>query len=391
MPAQAPVLSWTALSEIAFGKIASKKLSVNAVRPESFIDPYPRGIKYLRSSKHPSQDQLVKAVGLGAYQAAMHGAEQMANLDVNWAEMLAQAALNYQLGVQLERSALKLKSGESVDMGSIKKQLRQYDEGLPRLTQLSAVKPNKSDYALTGYEPLDKYVGGLPISSLTLVIGPPGTGKTYYFLQIARCFARRKKKVILFSLEMTMQQVARRCMKSMGFTKEEAEYIWICDDILSPTDIAAVTAQAGDADLVGVDFAELMMVGDRTEQTMSEAYWVLATGAKNMGVPILCLGQQNRASLADMLPGLGASRNTGMGDILTALEIGLFNQSKVLRQVEQRGLVQAPFVLQPGNGAHVIIKARYGTVTKEIGAIEVPFNNEKGWGEKAVKWHSLAA
>jgi hypothetical protein len=40
---------------------------------------------------------------------------------------------------------------------------------------------------------------------------------------------------------------------------------------------------------------------------------------------------------------------------------------------------------------HVIIKARYGTVTKEIGAIEVPFNNEKGWGEKATRWHSLAA
>lgn len=391
MPAQAPVLSWTALSEIVFGKIVSKSLSVNAVKPESFIEPYPRGIKYLRTSKNPTSDQLVKAVGLAAYQSAVHGAEQMNGLKVNWADLLHQAALNYQLGVQLERSALKLKAGETVDMGQIKKQLRQYDEGLPRLTQLSAVKPNKSDYVLTGYEPLDKYVGGLPISSLTLVIGPPGTGKTYYFLQIARHYARRKKKVILFSLEMTMQQVARRCMKSMGFTKAEADYVWICDDILSPTDITSVVAQAGDADLIGVDFAELMMVGDRTEQTMSEAYWVLATGAKNMAVPILCLGQQNRASLADMLPGLGASRNTGMGDILTALEIGLFNQSKVLRQVEQRGLVQPPFVLQPGNGAHVVIKARYGTATKEIGAIEVPFNNERGWGETAVKWHSLAA
>lgn len=390
MPAQAPALSWTALSEITAGKLFAGTISKNAVKPESFIDPYPRGVKYLRQlPKLPTADKLVEYVGLPAYQAAVHAAERVNGLDVNWPNLLAQAALNHQLGLQFERIATRLKSGEPVDFGPVQKALRQHDEGLPQLTQLSKVKPNEQDYEKTGYQPLDYWVGGLPISSLTLVIGPPGTGKTYYFLKLAEAYAKRRKKVILFSLEMTMQQVARRAMTLMKMPKMVGDYIYICDDILSPGDISSIAGRAEGAALIGVDFAELMMVGERSEQSMSDAYWTLFACAKNLGIPLVVLGQQNRASLADMIPTLGAARNTGMSDILAALEIGLYNRSKILRKVEM-GDAQGRLPLAPGNGAQIVIKARYGTREKAVGAIEVPFNNEMGWGDKAARWHTIA-
>lgn len=392
MPAPVPVLSWTALSEITFGRILSGNISRNAIKPEAFIDPYSKGVAYLKKSKNGiSPDKVVEAIGLPAYQAAVHGADKVRKLKVDWTTMLTQAAVNHALGVVMERASTKLKNGEPVDFGPIAKALRKHDDGLPQLTQLSKVRPNKSDFELTGYEPLDKHVGGLPLSSLTLVIGPPGVGKSYYFLKVAQGYAHRKKKVVLFSLEMTMQQVARRCMRLMGMTRAEMDYIYICDDILSPTDISAISARTEDAELIGVDFAELMMVGERSEATMSEAYWHLAMCAKSIGHPVLALGQQNRASLADMLPSLGASRNTGMGDILTALEIGLYVRSNVMRRVEM-GNALPPLPLAPGNGAQIVIKSRYGTKEKEpVGAIEVPFDGNKGWGDKAVRWHSLSA
>lgn len=388
MPAQTPVLSWTALSEITFGQLYKGALSPNTVKPESFIDPYPRGVKYLKTSPHPSAEKVVEYIGLPAFQSAVHAAERVHSLKVNWPQLLAQSAVNHQLGVNLERISAKLKNGESVDFAPLQKAIRQHDEGLPQLTRLSDVVPNGRDYELTGYQPLDYWVGGLPISSLTLVIGPPGTGKTYYFLKLAQAYALRRKKVILFSLEMTMQQVARRAMQLMGISKKTAEYIWICDDILSPGDISSISARAEGASLIGVDFAELMMVGERSESTMSEAYWTLFACAKNLGIPLVVLGQQNRASLADMIPTMGAARNTGMSDILAALEIGLYNRSKVIRKAEMGDSPKLP--LQPGNGAHIVIKARYGTREKAVGAIEVPFNNEKGWGDKALRWHTIA-
>lgn len=388
MPAQPPALSWAALSEITFGKLAQGELSKNTVSAENFIEPYPRGVKYLRTSKAPSPDKIVECVGLPAYQAAVHAAEHVNGLKVNWPTLLHQAALNHALGLNFERIAVKLKAGETVDFGPVQKALRQHDDGLPQLTQMSTIKASGQDYEVTGFEPLDHWVGGLPKSTLTLVIGPPGTGKTYFFLKLAECYARQRKKVILFSLEMTMQQITRRAMKSMGMARSLADYIWVCDDILSPGDLSSIAGRTEGAELIGVDFAELLMVGERSEAAMAEAYWTLFVCAKNLGLPLVILGQQNRASLSEMVPMMGASRNTGMGDILAALELGLYNRSKILRKADLGDAPKLP--LAPGNGAIVVIKARYGTKEKQVGAIEVPFDNEKGWGDKSVRWHAIA-
>ncbi len=51
----------------------------------------------------------------------------------------------------------------------------------------------------TGLPELDFITGGLPPSSLTVVVGAPGTGKTVMALQIAMHHARQGKDVILFS------------------------------------------------------------------------------------------------------------------------------------------------------------------------------------------------
>lgn len=389
-----PVLSWPALAEITFGAMLQGNLNPRTVKPESFPEPYLRGVKLLREKKAPTPEKVIEVVGLAAYQASYRAAEAMADLPANWITLLEVAAQNHALGLYVERVAAKLKNGEAVDWGPIQKAIRRTEDGLPQAVRMDLVKLKEgdNDYTKTGYEPLDKWVGGLPTSYITLVIGPPGTGKTYLWLEIAAAFARRRKKSILFSLEMTAQSLARRALRQMKLPKEVAKYIYIVDDILSPSDIAAISARTEGADLVGVDFAELMMLqGERTEGLMADAYLTLNASAKNLGIPHLILGQMTKLSLIDLIPTMGAARYTGMADILAGLEIGLVTRHQVLRKADMAAEANVILPLAPGNGAQVVIKARFGTTKKEVGAIEVPFNPDTGWGKKAVRWHSLGA
>ncbi|MFI4870116.1 MAG: DnaB-like helicase C-terminal domain-containing protein [Candidatus Carsonella ruddii] len=67
----------------------------------------------------------------------------------------------------------------------------------------------------TGYFKLDNLINGLQKGNFIVLAGRPSTGKTSFFLNIIKNFILTKKKILIFSLEMTETQILIRLISIM--------------------------------------------------------------------------------------------------------------------------------------------------------------------------------
>ena len=194
----------------------------------------------------------------------------------------------------------------------------------------------------TGFIDLDNVIGGLKKSDLILLAARPSMGKTALALNIATNAARSGKKVAVFSLEMSKNQLANRLLSSisgvpatqiergnwsenaLGYLANAADdlerYTLFIDDTGGLT-IPEMTARLlklqheHGLDLVVIDYVQLMQ-GKRSEnrvQEVSEISRNLKALAKQFDVPILALSQLSRAVelRADKRPQLSDLRDSG--------------------------------------------------------------------------------
>lgn len=68
----------------------------------------------------------------------------------------------------------------------------------------------------TGYNTLDKYIGGFVPGENVVVAGRPGMGKTAFAVSIGIAHAKRGGRVVMFSMEMSKEQLADRILSSLG-------------------------------------------------------------------------------------------------------------------------------------------------------------------------------
>jgi replicative DNA helicase len=196
----------------------------------------------------------------------------------------------------------------------------------------------------TGFPDLDKLLGGLNKSDLIIVASRPGMGKTSLQLAIGRTAARRyKKRVAIFSLEMSGEQLVQRMIaaetqldsqklrrgdllehewpifyKAIGHLSETDLFI---DDTPSITPMQLRTksrrlyAEHG-LDLIMVDYLQLMQT-ERSQnnrvQEISEISRALKGLARELDVPVLAASQLSRAveQRNDKRPQLSDLRDSG--------------------------------------------------------------------------------
>jgi replicative DNA helicase len=196
----------------------------------------------------------------------------------------------------------------------------------------------------TGLADLDKLLGGLQRSDMVVMAGRPGMGKTSLALSVALQAARRwQKRVALFSLEMSDEQLVQRLVSAetgidsqrlrLGNIKaDEWATFYQAIRLLSETSIYIDDTPAVSAlelrtkarrlhaehglDLLIVDYLQLMRGGSRNENRQQEISFIsrsIKALARELNIPVLALSQLSRQveSRHDKRPMLSDLRESG--------------------------------------------------------------------------------
>jgi len=212
-----------------------------------------------------------------------------------------------------------------------------------RLQKISGEESEQYRAIPTGFPRLDDVIMGLNKSDLIILAARPGMGKTAFALNLACNVAKAGKKVAVFSLEMSNEQLVERLIASEGLVSSEhlhtgkiADDEWgkmaVAAQKLSPMplylddtagihigEMKAKLRRLKDVSLVVIDYLQLMTGGDGTRrnenrvQEVSDMTRSLKIMAKEFNIPIIVLSQLSRGpeSRSDRRPMLSDLRESG--------------------------------------------------------------------------------
>ncbi|MGZ3139716.1 DnaB-like helicase C-terminal domain-containing protein [Candidatus Phytoplasma solani] len=184
----------------------------------------------------------------------------------------------------------------------------------------------------TGFKQLNKDTLGFKKKELIILGARPGVGKTAFMMNVAVVMAKKNKKVAIFSLEMTYEQLYLRCLSQASrvplkkivlgdlsqeeMKKVEEETINLKKLFLATNDNSACSlkdiktiCKNNKIDIILIDYLQLLP--DRPVKTISSQLKIIA---KELNIPILCLAQLSRdveKSFKKRKPQLSDLRDTG--------------------------------------------------------------------------------
>ena len=212
-----------------------------------------------------------------------------------------------------------------------------------RITRLADRKEHITGVA-TGYEEIDRMTAGLQPADLIVLAGRPSMGKTALAMNMVQHAALiNKVPVAVFSLEMSMEQLALRLLCSIGRIDSQRirtgrllDNDWpkltratgmLTDAPIFIDDSAGISVlemrakarrlkSEHDLGMVVVDYLQLMQGRSRIEnraQEISDISRSLKAMAKELDVPVIALSQLNRSleSRTDKRPQLSDLRESG--------------------------------------------------------------------------------
>jgi replicative DNA helicase len=196
----------------------------------------------------------------------------------------------------------------------------------------------------TGFNDLDKLLGGLQRSDLMVFAGRPGMGKSSFLLSVALNVARLGRRVLIFTMEMAVDQIVQRLvsMESAINTQklrtgqlspqEWAKFVQAVDNLsnlrIFIDDTPAMTplqmrskcfrlAREHGVDLVILDYMQLMNGGGTYENNRVQEISYISRSmkelARELNVPIMSAAQLSRAveQRQDKRPVLSDLRESG--------------------------------------------------------------------------------
>lgn len=247
----------------------------------------------------------------------------------------------------------------------------------------------------TWFGKMDDKLTGLKWGDMVILAARPSMGKTALAMNFAQNIGFRKKKVAIFSLEMSKEQLTDRMIASaMGIDSwklqkwelEDHEFAKIGEamEMLSEADIYIDDSAGGNLvdlkskcrrlkmesglDLIIIDYLQLMSNGNsmnRVQEVSEISRWIKAL-ARELNVPIIALSQLSRAveSRPDKRPVLSDLRESGSIEQDADIVMMIYREDYYDEFTERKGVTDI-FIRKNRNGP--------------IGAVQLMFqkNNQK--------------
>lgn len=377
-------------SEIVIGLTLEGKIDPEQLVPLHFHQSYVDAAKLLMARVTPAE--LVDKVGVNKIGIARTAIKEI-DQQHDWLAQLERAHNLDEIAGVLEREVKRMRLGEEPDRGKLLAYIQEDGSRSSRFMSMDKVEAltDEEIWARTGYEPVDLHLGGLPKASLTIIAGPPGTGKTSLVLRILSSLLMQEsesdEKVVFFSFEMTMKQVKKRLLEIQEIPDEVQARFLTCEDVMNVNEVYAEASRICAREKVkaiALDFADLMATEEDTEQAVGMIYRKCATMAKRTGVPVILLSQLNRNYVSG-IPRIHNIRWSGLAEAMAALIMLLYNPNQIWADQGQ----DKRLPVLDNTGYIIYGKSRFGYKEGGVGAAQVPWVGENGWGEETNGWYSL--
>lgn len=182
---------------------------------------------------------------------------------------------------------------------NISEKLNRVFEELAQSAHKDARKPRKS----TGFPSLDQVTTGLVDGDLVVIASRPAMGKTALTLNIANRLTKEKAKTtVIFSLEMSKEQIVNRLQRTSGHEYTRADNLLIYDDPwMTVEKISEICINIENLSAVIVDYFQL--IDDPAYHAENNvhrcfAYSSISRGLKQLArdlmVPVVCTMQLGR-------------------------------------------------------------------------------------------------
>jgi len=247
----------------------------------------------------------------------------------------------------------------------------------------------------TGFTELDEYTNGFQPSDLIILAARPSMGKTSFAMNIAKYAALKSKKAaIVFSLEMSKEQMALRLLCSEAKVDSQKMKLGNLDDgewdqlahaagelsetkifidetpELSPLSMKAICRRISaehELGMIVVDYLQLMRTARRTdnrEQEIAEISRGLKALAKELNVPVLACAQLNRSleNRTEKRPVLSDLRESGSIEQDADLVMFIYRDEVYNKDTEDSGIAEIH-----------IAKHRNGPITTNKHGIRLAF------------------
>ena len=386
-------MNWIGLSEVCVGKAILGEISPNIIDPEKIHPSYSGLLVLLRDGA--DETALVDKYGFSVVHVCRQAAQSVNGAPLDYVRLTEKASLRSDVGRTLLGVAKKLEAGDDADIGKATAALARFEMEQGEFVRLSDVTPENAVWVPSNYPPLDDHVGGFPKSGLTVIAGPTGVGKTTLLGRIMTCMAQQGRETAFFSLEMTVSQILFRFLEIQpDLTSEQRSLIHTTDSAYNVEEIYAAASRLVAAnprvELIGIDFADLLVEGEEKTAKTSAIYRTLALLARRLERPIVLLSQLNRETYSGGLPKVHHIRWSGMAEATASLILLIYNPDRIWADsaVGQKG---NPLVYIPDSAYIIVGKSRFGFVENHIGAILVDWTGSSGWGMMSKGYTQLQA